>query len=125
MVVTGATIGKIGFWDYEGEYYLGGDMIKFNTGNFNLNKIYAALLKTQPYQLQIKRCITGATNGHLSLKDVESLLVPDIVDRNVQKKMADKLSEMYNKIFLLKQEAVDVIEGAKQTVEKLLLGDHL
>jgi len=32
---------------------------------------------------------------------------------------------IFRKTFLFKQEAVDVIEAARQTVEKLLLGDYL
>ena len=125
IVITGATIGKIGFWDYEGEYYLGGDIVKFNTGNYYLNEIYAALLKTKPYQLQIKRCITGATNGHLALRDVELLPLPDIIDKEAQKKISTRLSLIRLKVQLLKQEIVDVINLAKEEVEKILLRGDL
>lgn len=122
VVITGATIGKIGFWDYEGEYFLGGDIVKFNTGDYWLNQIYAALLRTKPYQLQIKRCITGATNGHLSLKDVELLPLPNIVDSEIKKTISTQLSLVRSKVQLLNQEANDTIKFAKTEVEKILFG---
>lgn len=121
VVITGATIGKIGFWDYEGEYYLGGDIVKFNTGDYQLNEIYAALLRTKPYQLQIKRCITGATNGHLSIRDVELLPLPNIVDEEVKKMISTQLSSIRSKVQSLKQEAKDTVNLAKAEVEKILL----
>lgn len=125
IVITGATIGKIGYWNYEGEYYLGGDIVKFNTGNSYLNEIYATLLRTTPYQLQIKRCITGATNGHLAIKDVGALLLPYIIEQNVQEKIALELSSKYLNIQLLKQEAQETVWLAKTAVIKILLGDNL
>ncbi len=125
IVITGATIGKIGYWDYEGEYYLGGDIVKFNTGNSNLNEIYAALLRTNPYQLQIKRCITGATNGHLALKDVELLKLPYIIDEKLQEAIAVKLSYNRKQMQLLKQKARETVKLAKSEVSKILLGDNL
>lgn len=125
IVITGATIGKIGFWEYEGEYYLGGDIVKFNTGNYHLNEIYAALLRTPPYQLQIKKCITGATNGHLALKDIELLPLPNISDKKVQQTLANRLSSIRSEIQLLKKEAQNTLDCAKAQVEKILLGGHI
>lgn len=121
VVITGATIGKIGFWDYEGEYFLGGDIVKFNTGDYQLNQIYAALLRTKPYQLQIKRCITGATNGHLSLNDVELLPLPNIVDAEIKRTISNQLSLIRSKVQSLNQEAKNAIKFAKVEVEKILL----
>ncbi|MCM1499353.1 MAG: restriction endonuclease subunit S [Clostridium sp.] len=125
IVITGATIGKIGYWDYDGEYYLGGDIVKFNTGNTNLNEIYAALLRTKPYQLQIKRCITGTTNGHLALKNVNSLMLPYIADEKTQETIAMKLSFKRKKMQLLKQEVRETMRFAKLEIAKILLGDNI
>lgn len=125
IVITGATIGKIGFWKDDGDYYLGGDIVKFNTGNAYLNEIYAALLRTKPYQLQIKRCITGATNGHLALRDVEMLPLPKIVDETVQERIGGRIVSDFSKVQLLKQEAEDIVSAAKEEVNKILLGDEL
>lgn len=125
VVITGATIGKVGFWEYHGEYYLGGDIIKFNTNNYYLNKIYAALLRTPPYQLQIKKCITGATNGHLALKDIELLPLPNINDKKIQRTLANHLTSIQSEIYRLKMEAQNTVDDAKAQVERILLGGNL
>lgn len=125
VVITGATIGKIGFWNYDEEYYLGGDLVKFNTGNYYLNTIYAALLRTLPYQLQIKRCITGATNGHLSLFDIGQLPVPNISDKTVQKRIANQLERARINIDTLINDGNNILFNAKKLVEKILLGGNL
>lgn len=125
VVITGATIGKIGFWSYDEEYYLGGDLVKFNTGNYYKNEIYAALLRTLPYQLQIKRCITGATNGHLSLFDIGQLPVPDISDKIIQEKIANKIEHTRISIDALTNDGNNILYTAKKLVEKILLGGNL
>lgn len=125
IVITGATIGKIGFWDYEGEYYLGGDIVKFNTGNYYLNIIYANLLKTLPYQLQLKRCVTGATNGHLALRDIENLPLPNITNLNTQKAIANRIVSSKTDAQFLKEQTKKIIENAKLEVEKMLIGGSL
>jgi restriction endonuclease S subunit len=54
IVITGATIGKISFWQYEGEYYLGGDIVKFQC-NEGVNPYYIySYLRTQIIQTEIK-----------------------------------------------------------------------
>ena len=125
IVITGATIGKIALWEYDDEYYLGGDIVKFNTGNHYLNEIYAALLRTKPYQMQIKRCITGATNGHLALFDIEKLPMPNISDEKFQIKIANNINATRKKAKRLEQQADDIIRDAKAKVEKILLEGNL
>lgn len=125
VVITGATIGKIGFWDYEGDYYLGGDMVKFNTGNEALNEIYASLLRTEPYQLLIKRCITGATNGHLAPRDIERLPLPCIPEEKIQTRIAVRLSALREEVRSLKTAAEDVVETAKDEAGRILLGGRV
>lgn len=124
-MITGATIGKVGFWDYDGEYYLGGDIVKFNTDNCYLSEIYAALLRTTPYQLQIRRCITGATNGHLAPIDIELLQLPNIRDEEIQRTLASRLSAIRLKAQLLEQEAKNIINKAKKQIGNILLGGNL
>ena len=123
VVITGATIGKIGFWDYDDTFYLGGDIVKFNTGNYYLNLIYAALMRTQPYQLQIKRYITGATNGHLAIKDIEQLPVPNISDVKEQERLAKFIMQCDKELHSLKQKSIEEIEVAEKRIEEILLGE--
>ncbi|MBR1611110.1 MAG: restriction endonuclease subunit S, partial [Methanobrevibacter sp.] len=95
VVVTGATIGKVAIWNKENEdFYLGGDMIKFQVSD-NYNPLYVlSFLLTQLGQLQILRNITGATNGHLSPDDVKNIVICD-APQAVQGEIATKY---YNNI---------------------------
>ena len=100
-------------------------MVKFNTGNYFLNEIYAALLRTKPYQLQLKRCITGATNGHLSIRDLEHLPMPNITDKEVLETVARRVSTTRDKVQLLEQESQLAVNMAKTQVQKILLENNV
>ncbi len=66
VVITGATIGKIAIWNYSGDYFLGGDIVKFQPNEMTYSPFVFHFLKSQPFQVEIKRNVTGATNGHLA-----------------------------------------------------------
>jgi len=122
VVITGATIGKIGFWDYNGAYYLGGDLVKFQTKE-NVNPYYLfSLLRSKPYQIEIERSITGATNGHLSPTDIEQLpiILPPLEKQN---EIAKHIKQIREQAKRLKAEAKEVLEQAKAEVEKIILGE--
>ena len=76
VVITGATIGKIAFWNYEGDYFLGGDIVKFQTNSLSDNAFVYHFLRCSLMQTEIKRNITGATNGHLAPEDIAHLPIP-------------------------------------------------
>lgn len=122
VVATGATIGKIGFCEDLVDCYLGGDLFKFNTGNSDYGLIISYLLKTKPYQMQISRCITGATNGHLSESDIGNLLIPYISDKDTIIEIANVIKQKIFKASMLKRQAFEAITKAKSEVDKILLG---
>ncbi len=122
IVITGATIGKISFWDYESDYYLGGDLVKFQTKE-NINPFYIfSILRTKPYQIEIERNVTGATNGHLSPTDIERFSIP-IPPLEKQNEIAEHIKAIREQAKQLKTEAKQVLEQAKQEVEKMILGE--
>ena len=122
VVITGATIGKIGFWSYDGTYYLGGDLVKFQTKQ-NVNPYYIfSLLQTKPYQIEIERNVTGATNGHLSPTDIEHLPIP-LPPLEKQNEIAKHIKQIREQAKQLKAEAIEILEQAKQEVEKIILGE--
>lgn len=125
IVATGATIGKIAFWDNEDTVYLGGDLFKINLGNYNFGVIVSTLLRTKPYQLQIKRCITGATNGHLSMVDIGNLTIPIIQDTTVISLLADLIKQKQTDANSLRNLADDILLKAKLEVQKILLGGKI
>ncbi len=120
IVITGATIGKIAYWDLEGEYFLGGDIVKFQTsGNANPYFVFNYLL-SELAQIQINRNITGATNGHLAPIDVKNMLIP-LPSMEKQTKIANHIRKIRDKAKQLQQEADNELTKANIEVEKIIL----
>lgn len=123
VVATGATIGKIGLWIYEENCYLGGDMYKFHT-NTNFYPYYVLAYLLSPLgQLQIKRSITGATNGHISSDDIENIKIiqPQLT---IQKNISEEFKNRLKKAKQLKKEADEEFEKTKARVERIILGEE-
>jgi restriction endonuclease S subunit len=124
VVITGATIGKIGFWENENNYMLGGDIVKFQTA-YKINPYYIfSYLRSKPAQTEIKRSITGATNGHLSPTDVKHILIPIPTNQNddaLIDKIAEKMKEMREDAYKLQAEAISEFEKSKKEIEKIIL----
>jgi restriction endonuclease S subunit len=124
VVITGATIGKIAFWNLEGDYKLGGDIVKFQT-NETANPYYVFnYLLSEPAQIQLKRNITGATNGHLAPVDVKNMLVP-LPPLDKQKEIANHIRQIREKAKTLQLEADNELKKAGQEVEKIILNQNI
>ncbi|MEI6141984.1 MAG: restriction endonuclease subunit S [Mariniphaga sp.] len=121
IVITGATIGKIAQWNENGEYYLGGDIVKFQTDNGTDNTYVFQFLRCKIAQLEIKRNITGATNGHLAPSDINHLLIP-IPPLSKQKEIADHITSIRQQAQELKDKTKDALAYASLEIEKILLG---
>lgn len=120
VVITGATIGKVGLWNSKEEFYLGGDMVKFKTNN-NFNPYYVqAFLLSNCGQYQLLREITGATNKHLSPDDVRLIKIPTS-PIEIQNKIAEEVKKRMQKAEQLQKEAKEELEKAKKEVEKIIL----
>ena len=120
VVITGATIGKVGLWYSDEEFYLGGDMVKFKA-NENFNPYYIqAFLLSQIGQYQILREITGATNKHLAPGDVEKIKIP-LPPLKIQNKIAEEVKRRMQKAEQLQKEAKEELEKAKQEVERMII----
>ena len=122
IVVTGATIGKIAIFENNGLFYLGGDLVKFQV-NKNINPFYVYnFLRCQNSQIEIRKNITGATNGHLAPKDIENMIIP-IPPLEKQNEIAEHITKIREQAKQLQQEAKRELEEAKIEVEKMILGD--
>ena len=123
IVITGATIGKVGLWTSKEKFYLGGDMVKFKTNSDFIPHFIQAFLLSQVGQCQIIREITGATNKHLSPSDVETFKIP-IPPLKIQNKIAEEIKARMQKAEQLKKEAETILKPAKAKVEAILLGEE-
>lgn len=129
IAITGATIGKTALWSELGEYYVGGDILKFQVKT-GINPYFVySLLRSAPLQALIKRNITGATNGHLSPYDVRHLVlpIPNLNDQKQKDKHNTIATEMYNvrqQAQALRQQANEELQQAKAEVERMILGEE-
>ncbi len=122
VVITGATIGKVTMYDQDEEIYLGGDMIKIQTDD-EVKPFYLLNCLLSPIgQIQIQQNITGATNKHLSPKDVLDICMP-LPPLSIQRKIAQEVQSRRERSKRLKQEAKEVVNKTKEKVEKMMLGD--
>lgn len=122
IVITGATIGKVALWDYEGDYFLGGDIVKFQTNSVVDSTFVYWFLRSRIMQLEIKRHVTGATNGHLSPDDVKRLPVP-VPPIETQKDIANHLIEIRQQAQRLKDKTQEALAHASKEIEGILLGE--
>jgi restriction endonuclease S subunit len=123
VVITGATIGKIAIWEQPSEdYFLGGDIVKFQCLDILNTQFVFAWLRFQSSQLEIKRNITGATNGHLAPYDVGNILIP-LPPLPIQTEIAEYISAIRSKAKALEAAAREEVERAKAEVERMLLGE--
>ncbi len=123
VVITGATIGKIAIWEKDGEdYFLGGDIVKFQCLE-NVNPYFIfAWLRSHNSQTEIKRNITGATNGHLSPNDVGNILIP-FPKPEIQEEIAAHIQSIRTRAKELERVAHGEVERAKREVERMILGE--
>lgn len=121
VVITGATIGKIAFWNYDGDYFLGGDTVKFQTNSLSDNAFVYHFLRCSLMQTEIKRNITGATNGHLAPEDIAHLPIP-IPPLNKQKEIAEHITDIRQQAQELKDKTNEALKKASEEIEKILLG---
>lgn len=122
VVITGATIGKMALWQAtEDTYYLGGDIVKFQCKTDIMPEYIYSFLRTACIQLEIKRHVTGATNGHLAPSDIADLPIP-LPPLEIQTQIAAHISDLRTQAKTLQAEAAAEIAVAKAKVEEMLLG---
>ncbi len=120
VVITGATIGKIAFWNYEGDYFLGGDIVKFQTNSLSDNAFVYHFLRCSLMQTEIKRNITGATNGHLAPEDISHLPIP-VPPLDKQKEIAEHITDIRKQAQQLKDKTNELLKKASEEIEGILL----
>ncbi|MBM2815792.1 MAG: Type restriction-modification system, specificity subunit [Ignavibacteria bacterium] len=121
IVITGATIGKVSIWNNKGDFFLGGDIVKIKSKE-DVNSYYVyAFLRTNVAQTEIKRNITGATNGHLAPSDILKFIIP-LPPLEIQNKIADEVKRRMDTARRLQKVAAETLEAAKLEVERIIFG---
>lgn len=71
-------------------------------------------------QTEIKRNITGATNGHLAPEDIAHLPIP-IPPLTKQQEIADHITSIRQQAQQLKDKTSELLKQASEEIEKILL----
>ena len=71
-------------------------------------------------QLEIKRNVTGATNGHLSPDDIKRFPIP-VPPLDKQKEIANHISEIRKQAQKLKDQTAEALKNASNEIERILL----
>ncbi len=72
-------------------------------------------------QTEIKRNVTGATNGHLAPDDVRRFLIP-LPPLDKQKEIANHITGIRQQAQVLKDKTKEALKKASEEIEKILLG---
>ncbi|WP_372922469.1 hypothetical protein [Roseovarius sp.] len=115
LAITGATIGKIGIVKRYEELVFSGDMLRLRASG-DINPHYLLLVLNHHLgQVQFNRWITGSTNGHLSPRDVDRVLVP-----RLSSEKEDEIALLVEESLKARQESEELLEQAKTRVEQLI-----
>ena len=91
--------------------------------NEEINPYYLVyFLHSKAGQIQIQRVITGATVTGLTKDVVRNLIIP-YPSQNKQNEIANHIQDIRSRAKALQQEAAQVLEAAKQEVERMMLGE--
>ena len=72
-------------------------------------------------QTEIKRNITGTTNGHLAPEDISHLPIPvPLLDK--QKELAEHITSLRQQAQQLKDKTNELLKKASEEIEEILIG---
>lgn len=110
VAITGATIGKVAIFNDNKEVGICGDIAKIRPKNINENVMLSSFLNSRLGQNQIKKYINGSTNFHLSIKDMDKIVVPKLGNQ----KAIDEVIKNFNKA----SEKLWELGKTKDTIDK-------
>ena len=120
IAITGATIGKLAIFNDDREVAICGDIAKLTPKNEEDSILIANFLESELGQLQIKRTINGSTNFHLSLTDIEEIVMPIIKDKEEIKESLKIMDVMINELRDLNELKLKIEEDKKQIIPSIL-----
>jgi len=114
LAITGATIGKLGLVRRYDRIAFSGDLLAMKPNESVPANYLLFVLNCYVGQVQLKRWITGSTNGHLAPRDAGKILVPRVAS-SVEMKIATLVEEAFS----ARTESEKLLCQAKNRVEQL------
>jgi len=122
LISRSGTVGVVAVISEEADgFAFGSFMIKFCL-NDEINKDFISIwLNNKLNKLLTEREKIGAIQGNITIGTIENFNIP-IPPLKIQKKISKKIELYYFQAKKLKKEAREVLEEAKEEVEKMILG---
>lgn len=118
LAITGATIGKSAINNTTSPIAISGDLAAIYSTKIPQNYLLAVLSSVLMQQLCI-RYTTGATNGHLAVRDVAKFPIP-LLDKNSMEVISNKMIEYFKG----KSKSKQLLEVTKKAVEIFIEQDE-
>lgn len=124
VAITGATIGKVAVFNDDKEVGICGDIAKIRPGKVSDNVMLSSFLKSRLGQNQIRKYINGSTNFHLSVKDMDKIVIPKLENQKAIDEIIKNFGKANEKIWKL-EKTRDTIEGwEKEIYSEIIIGNR-
>ena len=115
-------VGKVAYIEEDLDYYFGGFMMVLRKRNNDYNqKYFFEFLQSNLFRMYLYKNLGGTNINNLNYKMIANLKVP-FPPPEKQTEIANHIQGIRAQAKQLKEDAKAVLEGAKQEVEKMILG---
>jgi len=120
VAITGATIGKVAIFDDVEEIGICGDIAKIRLVDKKSIMLIASFLNSTLGQNQIKKYKNGSTNFHLSIKDIDKIVIPKVEYQNKLDDIINDFNEIKEKIWQLEETKEDIEKATKNIYSEVI-----
>jgi restriction endonuclease S subunit len=122
IAIVGATIGQVGIFKYDFEANINQAIALIRFDNSVNVEFVKSFLKTTIGQKVLDKLKRPVARANINLEEISSIQIP-LPPIEKQEEIAAHISRIRARAKQLQQQAADALEQAKQSVEKMILGD--
>lgn len=122
IAIVGATIGQVGIYHSEKEANINQAIALVRLKDGYNPEYVKELIKSSIGQLNLDRLKRPVARANINLEEIASILIPIPEKIEMQTAIAKEIHEIRVKADAIKNEGSLIIEKAKATIEKMILG---
>ena len=122
IAMTGATIGKVSYFDFDDEVLLNQRVGAIRTQKTLNSKYLFSILHSNIYNKLILRESSGGAQPNISQYEIQDLKIP-LPNLDIQNEIVKEISKRRHRARKLKYLASKILEKAKKEVETIILGE--
>lgn len=123
IAITGATIGKVAIFDDEREVGICGDIAKIRPKDKKDSVLITSFLNSTLGQNQIKKYINGSTNFHLSIKDIDKIVIPKLENQGRFNSLIDDFDNAIKELWKLEEVKEEIENWKKEIYSETIFGN--